>query len=223
MTERLARVEEGPRGVAAARSRAWQGLACLLDYPDDCFVETLREGAAVEGLRKLVAMLAPDVAVATSWTRLACPETNDALASEYTRLFDTGLGGPPCPLYGGLYAADRAKVMEECVRFYNHFGLQPAESPRELPDQLLTELEFLHFLAFREMQALGEGQDPGPWRRAQRDFLQRHPARWVPRLHERLAGQNAMPFYAELVALLDALLGHELTRLLEEEGTAPAA
>jgi hypothetical protein len=85
------------------------------------------------------------------------------------------------------------QTMEECVRFYNHFGLTLAEAPRELPDHISTQLEFLHFLAFREAEAWRDGRDPGPWQRAGRDFLERHPGRWVPKLRERLASRSALP------------------------------
>jgi DMSO reductase family type II enzyme chaperone len=101
------------------------------------------------------------------------------------------------------------QAMEECVRFYNHFGLTLAEAPRELPDHISTQLEFLHFLAFREAEAWRDGRDPGPWQRAGRDFLERHPGRWVPQLRERLAKQNPLPFFAALVDRLERFLAHE--------------
>ena len=106
---------------------------------------------------------------------------------EFTRLFDVGTGAPPCPLHGGLYFGDRMKTMEEAVRFYNFFGLTLSESPRELPDHIVTQLEFLHFLAFREAQALdadGRSGTRGGARSATSST--RHPARWVPQLRKRL-------------------------------------
>jgi DMSO reductase family type II enzyme chaperone len=105
------------------------------------------------------------------------------------------------------------KTMEEAVRFYNHFGLTLSEAPRELPDHLTTELEFLHFLTYREAETLAAGGDPGPWRRAQRDFVSRHPARWVPKLRERLEAADPMPFFRELVGKLTSFLAGEAERL----------
>ncbi len=67
------------------------------------------------------------------------------------------------------------KTMEEAVRFYNHFGLSMADDPRELPDHLTTEVEFLHFRAFRAAEALTAGGDAGPYLRAERDFGLRQP------------------------------------------------
>jgi DMSO reductase family type II enzyme chaperone len=105
------------------------------------------------------------------------------------------------------------KTMEEAVRFYHHFGLNLSEDPRELPDHLTTQLEFLHYLAFRETQALQEQGDPGPYRRAQRDFVARHPGRWVPRLRERIESQEPAPFFGALTGLLAGFLASEGERL----------
>ena len=132
-----------------------------------------------------------------------------------TALLDVGTGAPPCPLHGGLYGGARMKTMEEAVRFYNFFDLTLSEEPRELPDHLTTQLEFLHFLAFREAQTLEAGADAGSWQRAQRDFLGRHPGRWVPQLRARLEKEEPMPFFRELVARLAAFLESDAQRLCE--------
>jgi DMSO reductase family type II enzyme chaperone len=114
------------------------------------------------------------------------------------------------------------KTMEEVVRFYNHFGLTLSEKPRELPDHLTTQLEFLHFLAYREAEALERGDDPSSYQRAQRDFLGRHPGRWIPMLRAKLEAQEPMPFFLELVRRLERLLEAELARLVALVGPVPA-
>ena len=50
--------------------------------------------------------------------------------------------------------------MLEVSEFYKHFGLNmnQEEGKRELPDHLCAELEFLHFLTFKEAQARGRRQ-----------------------------------------------------------------
>jgi TorA maturation chaperone TorD len=92
-----------------------------------------------------------------------------------------------------------------------------------MPDHITTELEFLHFLAFREAEALHSGDDPGAFRRAQRDFAARHPGRWIPKLRERLEAQDPMPFFRELVSQLDRFLVHDQNRLVELVGPVPDA
>jgi DMSO reductase family type II enzyme chaperone len=207
---------------AVARSRAYATFARLFDYPDGELVEDVRDGTLAEALRSVLAEVDPALAASGNWAALreAGGEPDD-LAVEYTRLFDVGASGPPCPLYGGLYSGARMKTMEEAVRFYNHFGLSMAESPRELPDHITTQLEFLHFLAFREAEALEADDDPAPFQRAQRDFVSRHPGRWVPRLRERLEKNDPMPFFLELVARLEDFLAHDAGHLVALAGAAP--
>jgi len=205
---------------AALRSRAYQLFGALLTYPDAAQCEAIRCGALAETLRETIEAIDPALVGSADWAALGDGGTEDELAVEYTRLFDVGAAGPPCPLYGGLYHGARMKTMEEAVRFYNHFGLHVAEGegPRELPDHLSTELEFLHFLAFHEAAACQRGEDAGPYRRAQRDFVARHPGRWVPKLCERLEAQQALPFFRAALSLLAAFLETEAERLTREVG-----
>jgi DMSO reductase family type II enzyme chaperone len=208
---------------AVARSRAYATFARLFDYPDGELFEDVRNGTLAEALRSVLAEVDPALAGSGNWAALReAGGDPDDLAVEYTRLFDVGSSGPPCPLYGGLYSGARMKTMEEAVRFYNHFGLSMAESPRELPDHITTQLEFLHFLAFREAEALDGDDDPGPFQRAQRDFVSRHPGRWVPQLRARLEKNGPMPFFVELVARLEDFLAHDARHLVALAGAAPA-
>ena len=224
MSEPVLQAVSGPEARrAVARSRAYATFGRLFDYPDGELFEDVRDGTLAEALRGVLAEVDPALAASGSWAALreAGAEPDD-LAVEYTRLFDVGSSGPPCPLYGGLYGGARMKTMEEAVRFYNHFGLSMAESPRELPDHITTQLEFLHFLAFREAEALDGDDDPGPFQRAQRDFVSRHPGRWVPRLRARLEKNDPMPFFLELVARLEDFLAHDARHLVALAGAAPA-
>lgn len=207
---------------ATARSRAYATFAGCFEYPDEELCELVRSGAVARSLRAVLAALDPALAADLDEAALSDAGEGDALPVEFTRLFDVGVAGPPCPLYGGTWGGARMKTMEEAVRFYNHFGLTLAESPRELPDHLTTELEFLHFLAFHEAEALQCGEDPGPYRRAARDFVTRHPGRWVPKLRAKLAAQDPLPFFRELVRQLERLLAHEQRELLAVAGAPPA-
>lgn len=193
---------------AVACSRAYAAFARFFEYPDAAAIERIRSGAPAVEIAGALAEIDPDL-VPPDLEALSDAGEDDALAVEYTRLFDAGVSDPLCPLYGGAYGGTRMRTMEETVRFYDHFGLTLSDTPRELPDHLATQLEFLHFLAFREAEAHAEGADPGPWRRAQRDFVVRHPGRWVPELRRRLERAAPMHFFQELVARLEGLLRTE--------------
>jgi DMSO reductase family type II enzyme chaperone len=132
----------------------------------------------------------------------------DDFQAEYNRLFEVGtMGGPPCPLFGGLYDRDRMRVMEELVRFYNYFGLGLAQ--RQLPDHITVELEFMHYLTYKEAEAHQNGADQGSYQRAEKDFVERHLGKWVPVLHQKLAGCQPLPFFADLVAWTEDFLGRD--------------
>ncbi len=90
------------------------------------------------------------------------------------------------------------KIMEELVRFYDYFGLRTL--PGDLPDHLCAELEFMHYLAFRETETSGLAKRS--YGLAQRDFLERHLCRWLPRLRLRLEAAGPSPFYRSLIGFV---------------------
>ena len=190
------------------RAELYRVFAGAFEYPDPALRDAIAAGALCSTLESLLAEVGPALAVPPDGVALTEVPSLDDLAADYSALFDVGSGGrPPCPLHGGAWGgAERLKVMEEVVRFYDHFGLRVAQPGREMPDSLGAELEFLHFLADRQAEVAAAGGDAGPFRRAERDFLERHPGRWVPEMRARLEQGEASRFYRELVRLLDESL-----------------
>ena len=194
----------------AARSRMYRLLASASTFPEEAFHRAVLGGEFLSEVLEIAAGLPYPLPLAEGEplrTALGgVPADYVEFQSEYVRLFDVGVPRPPCPLYGGLYLGSRRAVMEEVTRFYNHFGLSLGGESRELPDHITTELEFMHFLTFREVTALQREQDRGPYLRAQRDFLRRHLARWVPQVRVLAEKQRATPFFLGLVGLTEAFL-----------------
>jgi len=185
---------------AAARSRLYQLLAVAFGFPDATFHTAVCDGSFRVLLTDICAALPYDLSAAIAPELQAAPAQVE-FESEYIRLFDVGPSGPPCPLYGGVYGGDRMKVMEDATRFYNFFQLRISPLRQELPDHITTELEFLHYLTFREAEARQHEIDPAPLLRAQRDFLRRHLCKWVPPMQAKLAKQSPLPFFRVLVQL----------------------
>jgi DMSO reductase family type II enzyme chaperone len=195
---------------AASRSRMYQLLERAFLFPETPFFESAGDGSFSEEVLSIASGLPYALPAADDDARLgSAPVSYDDFQAEYIRLFDVGVGAPPCPLYGGLYAGGRKQVLEEVCRFYEYFGLKLPPKLRELPDHITTELEFLHFLTFKEVAALQQGKDRASYLRAERDFLERHPGRWVPLLARRLADQSPLPFFAGLVGLTEAFLAQD--------------
>jgi len=201
---------------AAARSRLYDLLAQAFAVPDPAFHDAVREGAFAAQAWENVAALPYSLTLADGETvrqRLGEAAGHREFQSEYIRLFDVGTPRPPCPLYGGEYKKGRKGVMEELIRFYNYFGLHPSPRSRDMPDHITIELEFMHFVIFREVAALHHQQDRTSYLRAERDFLERHLCAWVPRLAERLQRQQPQPFYAAMARLTEAFLAADLRYL----------
>ncbi|MBI2877973.1 MAG: molecular chaperone TorD family protein [Candidatus Tectomicrobia bacterium] len=182
------------------RSLFYCELARWFSFPqEDLYLSLKEEGGLLEAL----SVSLPDP-----------PPALEELQEAYTNLFDVGMGGPPCPLYEGSYVGwGRTQLFEELLRFYEFFGLELSPSGRELPDHLTVELEFMHYLTFQEAQA----EDPFPYRLAQRDFLSRHLAHWVPLMAERLAQKTESGLFARLGEVLCSFTRADLSALEQME------
>ena len=207
--------------AVAARSSLYGLLGECFAYPDEEFADSVRSGSLARRIAGLAGAIDPALLDGLDLASLAdATATQHALAIEYTRLFDAGARGTGCALNGGLQVGPQMKVMEEAVRFYNHFGLALGEEQKELPDHLTTELDFLHFLSCGEHERGSRGESVDPYILAQRDFIARHPGRWVPVMHRKLESLGPMPLFLALSAVLQRLLQHELLRLEAAHGAA---
>ena len=106
------------------------------------------------------------------------------LRLRYTNLFEASDRSGAISLHESDFVpTPRAKVWEDLVRFYEHFGLRyDGEVIHLWPDHLAIELECLQYLTFLEAGIAG---DITPLLRAERDFIDRHLLPWLP----DLAGQ----------------------------------
>jgi putative dimethyl sulfoxide reductase chaperone len=195
----LSALEGEAERTAACRSQMYALLAVAFAFPDQDLHEAVRDGAFVGSLAELCRALPHALSPVVTADLAAASDDYVSFESEYIRLFDVGASGPPCPLYGGVYIGDRMKNMEEVTRFYNFFELRLSSDVRELPDHITTELEFLHYLTFREAESGQRGGDVSSLRRAEHDFLERHLCRWLPRLREKMVKQKPAAFFLALV------------------------
>lgn len=190
--------------AAGARSEAYRLLARGFRSPDSSI------GECAEGIREALAGLPYSTDGLPSPDEAADPE---ALASVYLALFDIGGDyGKPCFLYEGEHGGGRMKALDDVLRFYHYFGLRLDEDRRDRPDHLATELEFMHYLCFREAAATGSGADADSFRRAQRDFLRMHLATFARDVAHDVEASGA-PFYPALARCAAAFGERELEYL----------
>ncbi|MAF66948.1 MAG: hypothetical protein CMJ84_14995 [Planctomycetes bacterium] len=117
---------------------------------------------------------------------------HEKLVDEHTRVFGLVVSKecPPhevqyCPQTFSIYRSQR---MADIAGFYRAFGVEPGRDVPERVDHVACELEFLAWLVAKEHYAHSQ-QDEGEeeWaeraaisRDAQRDFVAKHLAWWVP-------------------------------------------
>ncbi len=219
----IADIEKTANQLSVYYSELYLLLANLFSYPDQEVVDAINDGAVADKLQALTRKVAPEMVDDINWTALKnSGEADNTLQVDYTGLFDiSNDGAPRCSLYGGDYiGGSRMKTMEDVVRFYNHFGLTMSNAPRELPDHIITELEFMHYLSFNEAECLRDGEDADGFRRAQRDFLGRHLKRWIPELGIKMVGHNAPEYLIELAGFLEKIIKLHSRHLESLVGTA---
>ena len=120
------------------------------------------------------------------------------LRSEYSGMFEVGSQGPPVPIREDLQTGQRAGTREEVVRFYEYFGYVLDEKFAWQPDHLSVELEFMHYLCFREAEA-GSEADALSFQLAQADFSERHLAAWLPLLADKVDQLATGSLYSRVV------------------------
>lgn len=205
-----------------ARSELYGLFADALEFPSREFHLQIEAGVFRDEIEALVSALPYAVNAKEAIAGLAQADDYVPFQGEYIRLFDVGTVRPPCPLYDGEWSGARKRSMEDVLRYYRFFGMKIDDGTHELPDHVTIEFEFMKVLTFMEGLARTQGGDALPLFRAERDFLERHPARWWPMLRHKLAGHEPPPFYASLATIVGDVLTADLAYVKAAIVSAPA-
>lgn len=207
---------EGLDGVEEVRTSARSQLYLLFSdsfhVPDEEFYTDVRSGKFRGWIRDAIERLTYKLDEKDSVEMLDAQVDYPEFNSEFMRLFEVGTVRPPVSLKESQYIPGQTTIYEELIRFYNFFDLSAAKAG-ELPDHLRIELDFMHFLTFKEAERLHNGMDPGSFVNAERDFLQRHLARWVPLLHQKVENFARLDFFKGLTRLLEEFISCECRSL----------
>jgi DMSO reductase family type II enzyme chaperone len=145
------------------------------------------------------------------------------LRSEYSGLFEVGSAGPPVPIREDLQTGQRSGTREDVVRFYDYFGYVLDEKFAWQPDHLSLQLEFMHYLCFRESE---QGAEVLSYQLAQLDFAERHLVSWVPRFAAQVETHAPGSLYARVVAALREFLVEDFawqTATIAVDGQRPSS
>ncbi len=128
----------------------------------------------------------------------------EAVEIAYAKLF-LGPFEIDAPPYESNYRDPEKRIMgvvsQQVAQAFAEAGLEPAPGPRDAPDHVCHELEFLYFLAF---EAVESGEEV--WLQRHRDFWQQHASQWLPDLAQAMIKANRHPLYDRLGALLAAFV-----------------
>ncbi|MBK7520969.1 MAG: molecular chaperone TorD family protein [Gammaproteobacteria bacterium] len=212
----------GAPSSAATYSQLYGLLGECFCYPDADLAESVRSGALAR------------TGESSLW-RTGCRASRVAGSigprgrGGHQRCAEPGIHAPlrcRCPRHGLL--AERRSAGGSADEGHGRSGAllwsfwpDPEREQKELPDHLTTELNFLHFLALGEHELQAQGAPTTAYRLARRDFIARHPGRWVPIMKQKLQTMNPLPLFLALTGLLEHLLSRDLAELEAAHGTAP--
>ncbi|GJL64586.1 MAG: hypothetical protein NPIRA04_32400 [Nitrospirales bacterium] len=209
---------------ALARSKLYLLLSWSYLYPeDDEFLEYLQSGEFVEDGRAALENLtksledkggpeAKERLLAISqhldnieeWVSSEGSSWNlQDLRDDHRRVFSNVIS-LDCPPYETLFGNDhvfgQSYTMGDIAGYYSAFGLQLSSDIHERIDHLSVELEFIHYLAYKESYALIHD---GPEKLkmvvdAEKRFVKEHVGRWVPLFSGMLKRKADFGFYKAL-------------------------
>jgi DMSO reductase family type II enzyme chaperone len=156
--------------------------------------------------------------------------SSEELSVEYAKLF-LGPFRLKVPPYGSVYIDEGRRVMGDStmdvISMYRESGLSIREDFKELPDHVGVELEFMSFLAFKEVESQQESRisQVVDFGRKQKDFLDRFLCRWVPAFCNQLGQGSENDFYTSLAECVESFLNCEIRyfSLLPSEGHSISA
>lgn len=152
------------------------------------------------------------------------------ISAEYVKVLGSFSAAKECPVYEYFYGrtdifqhTQSLQELADIGGFYSAFDLKLSEDAKDRFDHISIELEFMHFLTYKEAYALENhgGEQLKICADAEKKFLKSHLGRWVP-LFTKLVSERAQAcsersepggFYSGIADLLRDFISLE-TKLL---------
>ncbi len=193
---------------AVRRANAYHALAQALSPPADwspALAVHLQEGLLPLGGEAAARGRDLSAAATDAMSR------RESLSVAHAQLFIGPFEVKAAP-WASLYLDSDQRLMGSASRYateaYAEAGLGPGSGPRDAPDHITHELEFMYYLAFEEATT-GESV----WRERQRRFWGDHLGQWLPELALAVRRAGLDPYFGALAELLLAFADAEDTHL----------
>lgn len=203
--------------VETDRALAYKLFAECYYPPDENLLSQAERLGRAAGLVCPMAAEAIDLMAAG----LAAVNGIEELAVDHARLF-VGPFSLLAPPYGSIYLDGERRLMGDstldAAECYREVGLELASGFSGTPDHVAAELEFMHFLSIKELDAHAGGDTirAGNFRRKQSAFLVRHLAAWAPDFTRSVEEQAQTLFYKGLAAATRVFVESDCKRLSAE-------
>jgi TorA maturation chaperone TorD len=133
------------------------------------------------------------------------------LEVDYARLF-VGPFNLLAPPYGSVYLEGERQLMgvstADVQKRYQAAGLDVATGFKDAPDHIAAELEFMHFLIFKAMEAANQGDVNGivTCLLNQQSFLEQHLGAWIQEFAGNVVDNAKTAFYRNLARATEAFI-----------------
>ena len=114
--------------------------------------------------------------------------------------------------YGSVYLEDERKMMGNSTldvrERYRDAGLDTAKTFKDAPDHISAELEFMHYLIYKEIEAFANSdiEMAIAFIQRQKSFLEDHLMAWVPEFAKSIIEHARNPFYTNLARATEMFL-----------------
>lgn len=142
-------------------------------------------------------------------------DSMELMKVDYAKLF-VGPFSLLAPPYGSVYLEGERMVMgnstADVQKWYRATGLDVDTQFKDAPDHVAAELEFMHFLIFKEMEATDQGgaDDVIQYLKTQRSFLEYHLGAWISDFADKVVNNAQTTFYRNIARATEAFVMHDL-------------
>ena len=122
--------------------------------------------------------------------------------------------------YGSVYLEGERKMMGNSTldarERYRDAGLDTSKTFKDAPDHISAELEFMHYLIYKEIEAFANSdiETAIGFIQRQKSFLEDHLMAWVPEFAKNIIEHARNPFYPNLARATEMFLkeNYEIVR-----------
>jgi len=185
-----------------ARGDAFKLLAeCYLVPDQNIFLK-------FHALEDMLNRVCPEVVGLIQSFKGKCENDRDIerLKVDYARLF-VGPYSLLAPPYGSVYLEAERRIMGDstlhALEMYREAGLDIAQDFNDAPDHIAAELEFMHYLVFKEIRAGASGSYTiaVDYVEKQKIFLETHLGAWISAFSTQIMESAETEFYRNLSTL----------------------